>query len=172
MNGKSDRFWPLPEHRPEVLLPPSPGAFGAIRKYDVHTGIDLYAPVGAKVVTIEQGTIVAIDLFTGPNTKPIPLPWWHETWAIMVEGESGTILYGEIQPNPDLVVGGNVQAGDLLGTVLKVLIERPGKTLKNSPSMLHFERYDLGARAWTGWELGEPCPMYLSDPTSLLMSLK
>jgi len=34
------------------------GAFGARRKFNVHSGIDLYAPVGEPVYAVEDGTVV------------------------------------------------------------------------------------------------------------------
>ena len=87
-----------------------PGYFGAVRKFDIHTGIDLYCFPDTEVVAIESGIIVKIEQFTG---KSVGSPWWNDTYALLIEGESGVIVYGEIQPNDYLKVGDIVGAGDL-----------------------------------------------------------
>lgn len=69
-----------------------PGSFGFRRKFDVHTGVDLYTVEHAKVVPCEPGIIVNIENYTGPETSS---PWWLPTKSIIVEGESGIIYYGE-----------------------------------------------------------------------------
>lgn len=60
--------WPLDPLR-EHPLPRAPhaGAFGATRRHDVHTGIDLYADEGDAVVAVEDGVVVALEDFTGPG---------------------------------------------------------------------------------------------------------
>jgi hypothetical protein len=142
-----------------------PGVFGFIRKHDVHTGIDLYTFEGAEVFAIEDGVVVKVDIFTGPK---IGMDWWNETWAVMVEGDSGVINYGEIKPN--CVVGQQIKSGDLVGNVIPVL--PPDKIradiFGHSCSMLHIELYQHGHREFANWELGKLIPDGLLDPMELL----
>ena len=162
----TNKVWPLPGIRADVLKSPHPGSFGARRKYDRHTGIDLYCPEGSRVVAVESGTVVTVENFTGPNADD-PSPWWLDTQAVLVEGESGVICYGEIETT--LKRGQVVLAGDPIGFVKRVLKEDKG----TSTSMLHFELYRMGTRKTVWWYEG---PMQgqgydLLDPTELLDAL-
>ena len=157
--------WPLPDRYP--LLPDGQGAFGSARTHDVHTGVDLYAPDGHPVVAVEEGTVVAIDpCFTGGAESP----WWNQTAAVLVEGRSGVVLYGEVEAA--VQVGDAVQAGSTVGVVRQVLRERPGKSYPNPTSMLHLELYAAGARAAVWWRPGEEQPAGLLDPTALLQGVE
>lgn len=142
-----------------------PGAFGAVRKYDIHTGIDLYTIPNEVVQVVEDGIIVAIEHFTGEDAGS---PWWNDTWAILVESKSGVICYGEILPYAHFRVGMNVLCGEKLGMVIPVL-----KTYKgvNPTTMLHFELYTHGTRSTVWWHHGQPQPLNLLDPTPMIRSL-
>lgn len=170
-------LWPLPEH--EVEIPCDilhPGSFGARRKHDVHTGIDLYAPFGQPVIAIEDGIVVAIEpLFTGGEDTPKDSegsPIWLPTSAVLVEGASGVIAYGEIEPDVSIRTGVSLTQGDLIGTVLQVLKPKKDGVLyknpANSPTMLHLELYTHGSRKTVYWHLKESQPETLLDPTPLL----
>lgn len=78
-----------------VPVAPHPGAFGVKRKHDHHTGVDLYSTHSTLVRPIESGRVVEIMEFTGLNAEP-PSPWWNRTQAVLVEGRTGVILYGEV----------------------------------------------------------------------------
>lgn len=140
-----------------------PASFGFKRKFDIHTGVDLYCEVGTPVFCIEPGTIVAIETFTGPNTDS---PWWNETFAVLVESYDKVILYGEIQTN--LSVGDRLSVGDQIGTVLEVLKKYKGK---NPTSMLHIEQYKLGTKESVWWNHNNLKPDNLVDITPLLLNL-
>ena len=158
-----------------------PGAFGAIRKHDIHTGIDLYCSDNEPVFAVEDGTVVAIEDFTGPGAGS---PWWNTTQAILVEGASGVICYGEItifesigvweteygevEGEEPIKVGDRVNAGDTLGFVRRVLKKDKGVT---PTSMLHFELYKPGTTGSVWWHHGEPQPEALLDPTELLKKI-
>jgi murein DD-endopeptidase MepM/ murein hydrolase activator NlpD len=139
-------------------------SFAAKRKYDIHTGIDLIAPPKTPVFAIEAGVCVKICWFTGRMAES---PWWRDTRAVMIEGETGVFLYGEIRPNPQLCVGDKVKAGDELGWVVRVL-----KRDKGLPtSMLHLELYTHGTREPVWWYHNEPKPVNLIDPSKHIFEM-
>jgi murein DD-endopeptidase MepM/ murein hydrolase activator NlpD len=120
---------------------PEQGRFGGVRKFDIHTGVDLYCDDGEPVYAIENGVVVNISNFTGKDS-----PWWFETYAILIEGESGVILYGELY-KPSLSIGDVVIAGEQLGCVKRVL--RNDKGLPTT--MLHIELYKIGYKGDGEW---------------------
>lgn len=147
----------------ELPILPHTGAFGAVRKYHCHEGIDFYCNPNDYVYAVENGTVVDISPFTGEHAE---CPWWNNTWAVLVEGESGLICYGEISPASDLNIGDNISQGALIGEVLTVL-----KTDKGRPmTMLHLELRKSGCIAHPEW-VGDDCPYGLLDPTPYLMHL-
>jgi phosphopantothenoylcysteine decarboxylase len=145
-----------------------PGAFAVKRKNSTHTGVDLYANIDEQVFPVEDGTVVAIEPFTGPKDNS---PWWLDTDCVLVEGASGVVCYGEIRPNHMLRVGRKViRARTVIGTVLPVIPEDapqhpelPGW----KPSMLHMELYPHGYyKPSDGY--GHSFD-YLQDPTPYLI---
>lgn len=160
--------WPLDAPRLAIPVNKAPGAFGVSRKYDIHTGVDLYCPDGTQVYPVEPGQVIDVGLFTGPNAGS---PWWNETYACLVEGESGIVLYGELH-NLVVWVGDEVDTTTPLGYVKQVL-----KTDKGLPmSMLHLELYESGSITTVAtaamWELKSPKPTNLINPTTLLSKAK
>ena len=138
------------------------GGFGFKRKHDTHTGVDLYCNNGDSVYCIENGVIVDICEFTGFNESP----WWEDTYAVVIKGESGFILYGEIIPDHNLKTGSVVKEGDLIGSVKRVLKKDKGVT---PTSMLHLELYDTYTEPV--WWINEK-PKNLKDITELLWNQK
>jgi murein DD-endopeptidase MepM/ murein hydrolase activator NlpD len=145
---------------------PEANRFGAFRRWDRHTGIDLFAPVGEPVYACEDGVVIDVCPFTGAS---IDMPWWHETQCVCVRGESGVILYGEIEPKVEK--GDQVHQGDLIGTVLQVLTVNKGKPM----SMLHIEWYEKDypgkgheKNIWETWELDGEIPAKLKNIENLL----
>lgn len=135
------------------------GSFAAVRKHDIHTGVDLYCDVGTKVSAMEGGMVVAVLPFTGIMADS---PWWLDTQAVMVESDTRVILYGEI--DPCVKVGDYVFPGDPVGSVLRVIKRDKGKPL----AMLHLECYTLGTREPVWWKHNDPQPENLIDPTPLV----
>jgi hypothetical protein len=167
MSMRTSRWaWPLPgvslERELRARDDAHAGAFGAARRFDVHTGVDLYCGDGQIVVAVEAGVVVGIEVFTGPNAGS---PWWHETHAVLVEGESGVVLYGEIEPHAGLVMGARLDSGEPIGRVVRVLRKDKG----TPTTMLHLELYAPGTRASSWWRLDEPRPEALRDPTERLL---
>lgn len=141
-----------------------PGGFAYVRKQSVHTGVDLYCGVGEEVLAVEDGRVVTIEHFTGPEAAS---PWYNSTMAVLVEGASGVVLYGEIAPLPGIQVGKTLKAGECLGKILPVLKKNKG----NGTSMLHLELYSKGTRQSIWWEHGRPQPSRLQNPTERLLDI-
>lgn len=159
--------WPLPEC--EMILHgfPHPGGFGTERKFDIHSGVDIYCQPEQEVISVEDGVVVFIEEFTGEFAEP-PSPWWHNTKAVGVEGISGVVVYGEIQPHENIAVGKLLKEGERIGNVITVLKKYKGLPM----TMLHIELHKIGTRKTVIWNLGEPKPESLIDPLTKLVSLK
>lgn len=159
--------WPL--CTPDRVFPDPPGRFGAERTYDIHTGIDLYCEPGTLVVAIEDGTVVAVEPFTGAWVLSDPSPWWNDTAVILVQGKTGVFAYGEVTPGSILVqAGDSVKAAQVLARVEVPVLRQ----FKGRPTvMLHLELYTglpLQGSATVWWRRGAPCPPRLRDPTSVV----
>ena len=153
--------WPLPDC--PLAWSDVPGQFGAVRKHDIHTGVDLYCPEGSVVVAVEDGIVVAVEDFTGSDAGS---PWWLPTKAVLVEGASGVVVYGEVQPL--LAEGSEVLRGMSVGKVLRVIRRDKGRPL----AMLHLELMAPGTRTTLWWKLGQDQPAALRDPTELIEAAK
>lgn len=134
------------------------GMFGAKRKYDIHTGIDMYCEVGSPVFAVNGGTVREVIQFTG---EEVGSPWWNKTYAVAIDDGMMTVVYGEIEP---LVKEGDVVfEGQCIGAVLQVLKEDKGVT---PTSMLHLEVWFTQAYMSNfTWNIGEAAPFGLCDPT-------
>lgn len=154
--------WPLKE-RPRVPTGSDSGAFGCVRKHDIHTGVDLYcANEPSPVYAVEAGVVVYVGPFTGLQAGS---PWWLDTNAVAVRGAFGVVLYGEVEAASTPTVGTRVKAGELLAHVAPVLRHDKGLPTK----MLHLELYDYGFVEPVWWRLDEEKPVGLLDPTDLLL---
>lgn len=149
----------------EINLYPHVGSFGVRRRHDVHKGIDLYASEGTVVYPVEVGKIVDICWFTG---APINMPWWEDTKAVYIEGKSGIVVYGEIEPNSSLRIGDVITNTDIcIGTVKRVLKKDNHRPL----SMLHLELHEHGYIHTKKWEVDQPKPEGIIDPTPYLLNI-
>jgi len=146
----------------EVPIRNHVGAFGAVRKHDIHKGIDLYANAGDAVYAVENGVVCLIRPFTGAS---IGTPWWNETEALNIAGPSGVVVYGEIKISNQLQMGSEVKRGDFLGTVQTVLQKDKGRPM----SMLHLALHRHGIQSNGEWCLGAPQPKGLLNPTSYVL---
>ena len=149
-----------------------PGAFGFSRKHSHHTGVDLYCAQGTFVRAVEDGRVIGKEMFTGPQDNS---PWWNDTDALLVEGPSGVICYGEIQVYEKWKPGDIVRADDFIGTVTPVIKEgreRPDVP-GHSRAMLHMELYERERMSAShSWKLDAPKWDYLLDPTPYLIDAK
>lgn len=145
-----------------------PGAFGAIRRFDIHEGVDIYTYANAPVYAVEDGVVTATYVFTGKKAK---CGWWNETWCVKVEGKSGVITYGELS-KPTIEVGEDVFGGvTIVGRVTPVLKpEKYRPDIRNhSVAMLHLELRTKTCHL-DGWKLEGERDKRLLDPTPYLKS--
>lgn len=155
--------WPLKNKTPSIPSVGSVGDFAYRRSFYYHPGIDIYCDFGQEVQAIEDGTVVHIENFTGPNAEP-PSPWWLETFSILIEGSSGVLGYCELKPLPHIYPGCKVSEGEVIATIVPVLKKDKG----NGTTMLHFEKYKPGTRHHVTWVLDSEKPEELIDPRELL----
>lgn len=160
--GDTLSFQSMPAGATGLPVAPHPGAFGVARRHHCHEGVDLYCPDGTIVSAVEDGLVVRVIPFTGPKAAS---PWWHDTHAVLVEGASGVVLYGEIAP--DVEEGARVFAGQPVGRIVQVLREDKGRPM----SMLHLELHSAGTRDCYEWTDATGKPPSLQDPTPHLLPL-
>ena len=162
-------IWPLRDSTP--MLPDYPGSFGAIRKHVVHTGIDLYCELGQEVVAAEDGEVISVIGFTGKECQDKSF-WWNYTDAVIISGNSGYIVYGEVTSR--VKVGEFVKAGDIIAIVDTSVL----RSFKGRPTvMLHLEILNPeiasvsipNAVAANRWMESEQQPDLLIDPTMNLI---
>lgn len=175
----AQRHWPVPEISADRLPKPGmPGCFARARGDRIHCGIDLYAPAGTCVVSVESGRV----LTTGEFTTPSGNSYWRATWHLVVEHDSGVICrYAELD-RFDVVVGERVCGGQPLGSIGRVLdVARIDSTAPayiqalgeaGIESMLHFEAFstwppELGAYSG-GNVFADRLPPTVLDPTPIL----
>jgi hypothetical protein len=151
----------------EVEIPvfPHVGAFGVRRRYDHHCGVDLYAPIDTPVYAVEDGEIVDICPFTGPSAG---YDFWLDTEAVYVRGESGVVVYGEIEVERNLKIGDKILQKQYLGKVKRVIIKDKGRPT----SMLHIELHHKDHTHCGNWHRGSEKPFGKLDPTHLLIKSK
>lgn len=137
------------------------GLFGAVRKNDIHTGVDFYCSEGEYVACLNDGIVVDVFQFTGADAGS---PWWNDTQAIVVECEGLTFVYGEVV---GLVsIGDHVKFGQIVGRVVPVLKQDKGVT---PTSMLHLEVWrSEGYQKNYTWKLDTPKPDGLLNPLNVL----
>lgn len=149
---------------------PHLGAFGAVRRFDIHNGVDIYCEGPKDVMAVEEGIVVGMGQFTGEAVKS---PWWNDTWYLAIEGTSGIVIYGEITYS-NIFTGQLVKPGEVIGKVTPVLKKnKVRKDIKgHSDHMLHIElkRNTIEDEDESGgWPLNTDRPKNLLDPTAYLI---
>jgi murein DD-endopeptidase MepM/ murein hydrolase activator NlpD len=157
MTSSGKLFWPVPDVTPRIPAPGSPGSFWEDRGDRRHTGIDIYAPPGSRVVSVEDGKVLRAGGFTSPDL----FPHWNSTVQVIINHGPGIFCrYAELQ---DVTVeeGSRVRGGEVIGHVGEVL--NVSRISAGSPAyiralaasgrtaMLHLEVYS---------SLPEPVPGY------------
>lgn len=166
--------WQAPIAQQYKLVPPyypvfpHLGAFGGVRKHDIHMGCDIYCDENSPVYAVEDGEVTFAGQFTGAK---VGVPWYNNTQYIAVRGKSGVVVYGEIKRLPNMMRGRPIKKGEQLGNVVKLLKHPPRKDIEHhSSSMLHLEllKQDTKLRYAPGWHHGEKPHADLMDPTPYL----
>lgn len=167
VNGVKWKF-PLDTYFNNRFIPtwPHPGGFGSVRRYDIHTGVDIYCENKANVFAVESGVVVDYGQFTG---EKVGCGWWNDTWYITIHGNSGYITYGEIECLK-FDIGQSVQVGEKIGNVIPVLkTNKIRKDIKgHSCYMLHVELLKTLGIA-NDWKLNTDRSKNLLDPTAYLI---
>jgi murein DD-endopeptidase MepM/ murein hydrolase activator NlpD len=142
------KYWPVPNsYSKKVPIQGAPGSFWEDRGDRRHCGIDIYAQKGSNVVSIDNGKVIDIDIFTSPNI----MPYWNLTKYIVIQCDDDLFFkYAELG-DITVDVGQTINAGDIIGNICTVL--KLNKISHKSPkyiqeikinkkqSMLHFEVY-------------------------------
>ncbi len=153
--------WPL--HGLDPLLPGNElGSFGRETGGTMRTRVDLYCERGQSVVSVEEGTVVAIVPFSGKHTRENPNSTDHDTFAVLVEGPAGVVVYGNVHPL--VAVGKRVKADEHIASVVPRCSHFTGVPMV----MLGFELHATGSRELLRWYRGDPRPDALLDPIPLL----
>lgn len=140
------------------------GLCGAVRKHDIHTGLDFYCEQGDSVSCVRDGVVVDVFQFTG---VAVGSPWWNDTFAVVVESGDRIFVYGEVTPSVSR--GTQVVVGQLLGHVIPVLRVDKGNT---PMSMLHLEVWEKAHyKKNCIWFRGHHKPDGLLDPMEVLYVL-
>jgi hypothetical protein len=158
--------WPLRNKLPALPFIGAVGDFAFRRSFYYHPGTDIYCKDLQPVQTMEDGIVVHMENFTGPEANP-PSPWWLETWSVMVEGQSGVIGYCELKPFNHVCVGLHLYEGETFATITPVLKKDKG----NGTTMLHLEHYVHGTQHHVTWILDTPKPPELLNSRFLLEQL-
>lgn len=152
------------DQKPQLFSIPLQNRFGGLRKYDIHTGVDIFCEDGTPVYAVEDGIVTNIAPFTG---KEAGSPWWNNTMSCSIEGKSGVILYGELY-YPVINIGDTIKEGDFIGKVKTVLKEDKGLPM----CMLHIESYERGYRGdGEIWELDQNQPKQLTNIEDILFDV-
>lgn len=154
-------MFPIKNYKYKIPTSDMVGGFAHIRKFDIHTGVDLYCDDKTPVYAINDGVVVNIEDFTGEFSTP-PTPWWFNTKSVLVEDNENVICYGEITTN--LSIGDKIKEGDIIGYVSQVLKKDKGLPM----SMLHIELYEKDVRESIVWNIVEEKPKKLKDISNLL----
>lgn len=180
--GKRKGVWPIPgDLQRAVPQRGTPGSFMEDRSDRRHCGVDLYAPTGLEVVSIDDSVVVEAGRFSGPDI----VSYWKETFYVIVEEDGGRFVkYAELEA-VEVRVGERVRSGQRLGRVGSVL--DPGKIDDDSPayirrlkevgavSMLHLELYSSRPEPSDlyrgGNWFGAGKPHGLIDPTRRLAAI-
>lgn len=175
MKNTSD-IWPVPKsYNRKLPKTGESGSFWENRGDRFHCGIDFYAPKGSKVISVTDGKIINVGVFTSSEK----VSYWNKTFYIDVKTDDCFVFrYAELEET-NLKKQQKIKKHDIIGLVGQVLNlnkicdSSPEyiKKLKNNKkcSMLHFEVYEnkslFQEKEYLGgnW-FGEKKPGFLIDP--------
>lgn len=159
----NNSFEKLNENEFQIPMGKQPSSFGFQRKFNIHTGIDIYCQDGDIVLSLTDGIIVDKGIFTG---KEVNSDWWNTTEYVAIQYLDKVIVYGELRVYSHLNIGDNVLQYEEIGVIVPVL-----KIKKNNPtSMLHLELYEANLYSEpVDWDLNTTKPIGLLSPISLFI---
>ncbi len=176
------KYWPVPNsYSKRIPKENSPGSFWEHRDDRYHCGIDIYASVGSKIISVYDGFVIEIGIFTDKKTTP----YWNETKYIIIKNQDGFYCkYAELK-EIEVKEKEFIKAGQLIGYIDLVLNNK--KITKKAPSyiqkiknsnnfsMLHFEVYNsmpIKNKKYLGgnW-FSDKKPMHLLNPNNYLKNI-
>ena len=146
---KSMKYWPVPNsYSRKIPKNNEQGSFWEKRQDRYHCGIDIYASKNSEVISMDDGTVFDLGIFTSPDRNV----YWNVTKYVLIENKDNIICkYAELG-KITVKIDEKIKAGQLIGyigTVLnveKITKESPLYIQKikenNNLSMLHFEIYN------------------------------
>ena len=141
-----------------------PSGFGAKRPGSFHAGVDLFCAHNQTLASVEEGIVIAIQDFSKQQKNR---PWFNRTRVVLIEGESGVVAYCNVQERKGLQVGDLVDAGEVIGKVVRLNKKRRRK----NKCMLHIELYTQETSRRVVWSYNFPKPPQLLDPTNHLVGI-
>lgn len=159
----NNSFEKLNENEFEIPMGKQPSSFGFQRKFDIHTGVDIYCQDRDIVLSLTDGIIVDKGTFTG---KEVNSDWWNTTEYVAIQYLDKVIVYGELRVYSHLNIGDNVLKDEEIGVIVPVL-----KTKKYNPTtMLHLELYEANLYSKpVDWGLNTTKPIGLLSPLFLFI---
>lgn len=144
------KYWPVPNsYSKNIPKNGQPGSFWEKRDDRYHCGIDIYAPAGSEVISVDDGFVIETGIFTDSKN----ISYWNKTKYITIKNQDELVCkFAELE---DVLVKEKefVTAGQLIGHVGIVLnnekiTEESPKYIQaikknNNFSMLHFELYNF-----------------------------
>ncbi len=160
---KKKYFWPVPSTKKKIPKSKSKRGFGRNKENNrFHAGTDILAKHKSDVVSIEDGIVKNIFLFTYPSLDKYNK--YEKTYAIAIQHKDKNFaLYCEIE-KPKLKLGQKVKAGQKIAKVGKIFAHKPKHT------MLHFEYHSKLPKKTTIWHKGRK-PKGLLNSTQYLKKI-
>lgn len=174
---KNDLIWPVPASLSQTIQTAGPGSFWEDRGDRFHCGVDIYTPFGSDVVSVKDGLVLQIQLFTSPQM----IHYWNETLAVTIQHHDGLVIRYAEMFDENVRVGEHIKKGTVIGHVGQVL--EPARITaeaplyvqklkeKNNPTMLHleaFDRFPFDIPKYLGGNTFQPKrPDSLVDPSTL-----
>ena len=89
------KYWPVPKsHSKSILASGVPGSFWENGGDRHHCGVDIYAPEGSDMLSVEDGEVIDIDIFTSPDK----ISYWNTTYHVLLKNKTGFVCkYAELR---------------------------------------------------------------------------
>lgn len=176
------KIWPVPDsYSKNIPKDGKPGSFWDNRGDRYHCGVDIFAPDGSVVLSIQNGKVIDIGLFT----NPVNGDFWNKTYYITIKSSQNiNVKYAQLA-EVCVKIGDFINSGQKIGTIGLIIDEK--KISHSTPqyardmaangqiSSLHLEAYIAPISEvrpyFSGNFLGEEKPYSLIDPALFLNGL-